>query len=223
MASPPAGNPALPPPGPPSSARVLDAGGAAAPETRVDAARGQRFELRFPGSGWLYLGDEQGNDGIRYETRRFQDSQAVFVLNPERDGEYLLRFQRQNPVDQSTETSMIRVVVGDKATASGAAAPAAPGRQTGTGSASTSVSGSQDVSSGTAQASGVAAPGAGTAAASPASSAGAGTGSAAGQTSPGASPLPSTTGSPAISSPTTAPGVTIPSAAVTTEIGRAHV
>ena len=44
-------------------------------------------------------------------------------MNPESPGEYLLRFQRQNPVDRSTEVSLVRVIVSDKVAA--ATAPAA--------------------------------------------------------------------------------------------------
>ncbi|GAB1457125.1 hypothetical protein MASR2M48_24330 [Spirochaetota bacterium] len=87
---------------------------------------GSCFDLRFPGTGWIYLGDDDGKEGLKYETRRFEDSQAVFAMNPESPGEYLLRFQRQNPVDRSTETSLVRVIVSDKVpTAASTAAPSA--------------------------------------------------------------------------------------------------
>ena len=110
-------------------------------ETRVETVRGERFELRFPGTGWVYLGDEAGQDGLRYETRRFEDTQAVFAMNPERSGEYLLRFQRQNPVDRSTEASLVRVVVTEKTLPaipsetkpSPSATPDAPGSRAPTG------------------------------------------------------------------------------------------
>lgn len=95
----------------------------------MEVLRGERFELRFPGTGWIYLGDEEGKEGLKFDTRRFEDAQAVFALNPEAIGEYLLRFQRQNPVDRSTEVSLVRVAVRDyvpAAPSSGAASkPAA--------------------------------------------------------------------------------------------------
>ena len=114
-------SPALPAT-PTSSARSVDA---AAPspvaETRLETARGARFELRFPGTGWIYLGDEEGREGIRYETRRYEDNAAVFAMNPETTGEYLLRFQRQNPVSRAIEVSLVRVQVMEAAALSGAA------------------------------------------------------------------------------------------------------
>jgi len=102
---------------PASSARV-EAASRPVAETKLETSRGERFELRFPGSGWIYLGDERGREGLRYETRRFEDNAAIFAMNPEQVGEYLLRFQRQNPVDRSTEVSLVRVTVADKPAAS---------------------------------------------------------------------------------------------------------
>jgi len=115
------------PPTPASSARsVVAAAEKPVAETRIETTKGERFELRFPGTGWIYLGDEDGKEGMRYETRRFEDTQAVFALDPESPGEYLLRFQRQNPVDRATETSLVRVVVHEKPIASDTPATAPP-------------------------------------------------------------------------------------------------
>ena len=114
------------PPTPASSARSVAAAERPVAETRIDTTRGEKFELRFPGTGWIYLGDEDGKEGLRYETRRFEDTQAVFALDPESPGEYLLRFQRQNPVDRATETSLVRVVVTEKTAASATQATASP-------------------------------------------------------------------------------------------------
>ncbi len=99
-------------PAPASSARVVDSG---TTERRIDQTRavgkGERFELRFPGSGWIYLGDEDGKEGVRYETRRFEGSEAIFALRPETGGEYVLRFQRQDPLDGSTDSRLVKVTV----------------------------------------------------------------------------------------------------------------
>jgi len=113
VAKPESSQPAVLPATPASSARVEVASRPVA-ETKLATSRGERFELRFPGSGWIYLGDELGREGLRYETRRFEDNAAIFAMNPEQVGEYLLRFQRQNPVDRSTEVSLVRVTVADK-------------------------------------------------------------------------------------------------------------
>ncbi len=103
--------PAALPPVPPSAARVEQPAAIQKAQIEVEAVRTQRFDLRFTGTGWTYLGDEQGSDGIRYETRRFEKNEAVFTLNPERVGEYLLQFRRQDPVEQKAESVFVKVVV----------------------------------------------------------------------------------------------------------------
>ncbi len=99
------------PASPPSAARVELPAAAPKAQIEVEAVRTQRFDLRFTGTGWTFLGDEQGSDGIRYETRRFEKNEAIFTLNPDRVGEYLLQFRRQDPVEQKTETLYVKVVV----------------------------------------------------------------------------------------------------------------
>ncbi len=99
------------PSAPTSSTRSVEAAPAPVAEIRVDAVRGERFELRFNGSGWTYLGDEESKDGIRYETRRFEGNEAIFALRPEKGDDYLLRFQRQDPVSGERQSSLVRVSV----------------------------------------------------------------------------------------------------------------
>jgi hypothetical protein len=95
-------------------------------EIRVDAVRGERFELRFNGSGWTYLGDEESKDGMRYETRRFEGNEAIFSLRPEKSDEFLLRFQRQDPVSGDSQASLVRVEVREPGTKSADLAGTAP-------------------------------------------------------------------------------------------------
>lgn len=101
-------------PGPPASTqRSVQPVGPAAPDRLVEATRNQRFEIRLLGSGWTYLGDEDGKDGLRFETRRFEGNEAVFTLRPERSDDYLLRFQRNDPVSGERETILAKVSVRD--------------------------------------------------------------------------------------------------------------
>lgn len=92
----------------------------------METWKGERFELRLPGSGWTYLGDEDGKDGVRYETRKFENGEAVFALFPERAGSYLLRFQRQDPVSLGTASALVALTVKEQdAASSGSASSAA--------------------------------------------------------------------------------------------------
>jgi hypothetical protein len=191
------------PSAPGSSARSVEAAAAPVAEIRVDAVRGERFELRFKGSGWTYLGDEESKDGMRYETRRFEGNEAVFSLRPEKSDDFLLRFQRQDPVSGDRQTSFVRVnvrepgtkgadLIGtDPAQASAGAAEAAP-----TGSAPMAAS-AQPVSP--------ALSGTTAAAATPAAPAGAAGAVAGSATSGGISPTASESGVPAASPLTVAP------------------
>jgi len=108
----------------PSSVAAVESASKAAPALHEEknAARGESLELRFPGSGWIYLGDEDGKDGMRYQSRRFENNEAVFAIKPEANGEFVLRFQRQNPLSGGSEARLIKINV---TSASPAAAPTA--------------------------------------------------------------------------------------------------
>lgn len=105
--------PAAIPSPPPSTQRSVQPAEPPKPDRLVEATRNQRFEIRLLGSGWTYLGDEDGKDGLRFETRRFEGNEAVFTLRPERNDDYLLRFQRNDPVSGERETILAKVSVRD--------------------------------------------------------------------------------------------------------------
>jgi hypothetical protein len=90
-------------------------------ERQPDIARsiavelGSRIEIPFDGTGWTYLGERDGMDGILYESRRYQDSGLVFVLNTLRQGDFVLRFQRQDLLRGTTNEELVAVKVGPKA------------------------------------------------------------------------------------------------------------
>lgn len=98
---------------PPSTQRSVQPVEPPKPDRQIEATRNQRFEIRLLGSGWTYLGDEDGKDGLRFETRRFEGNEAVFTLRPERSDDYLLRFQRNDPVSGERETILAKVSVRD--------------------------------------------------------------------------------------------------------------
>lgn len=117
--------PAAIPSPPASTQRSVQAVEPLKPTRFVEATRNQRFEIRLLGSGWTYLGDEDGKDDLRFETRRFEGNEAVFTLRPERSDDYVLRFQRNDPVSGERETILAKVSVRDLVQAS-SQAPAAP-------------------------------------------------------------------------------------------------
>ncbi|HAE20867.1 MAG TPA: hypothetical protein DCG47_00875 [Spirochaetaceae bacterium] len=178
------------PSAPTSSTRSVDAAVAPVAEIRVDAVRGERFELRFNGSGWTYLGDEDSKDGIRYETRRFEGNEAIFALRPEKSDDYLLRFQRQDPVSGDRQTSLVRVSVREPGTRSADNAGAASAQaqtQAPLQAAAPAVPVTPATTADMASSAASAATSAGSAAAAPASSAGS-AGAAAGSGAAGSPP-----------------------------------
>jgi hypothetical protein len=93
----------------------------------VSAPEGSRFDLNFEGTGWTYLGDKDGKDGVLYGSRRFEGASVIFTLNAAKAGEYVLRFQRQDALRGISYEDRIGVTVAprDKAATSQAAATAA--------------------------------------------------------------------------------------------------
>ena len=77
-----------------------------------------RFDIAIPGSGWTYLGEVNNNDGIKNESRRFKGSDAIFTFYPEKNGEYNLRFKRNDPVQNLVDDRIIKVIVKDNLLAS---------------------------------------------------------------------------------------------------------
>lgn len=89
---------------------------------RVVVELGSRIEIPLDGTGWTYLGEKDGKDGVLYESRRYEGSGLVFVLNPTKTGEYTLRFQRQDALRGKTNDELVGVTVTPRA-AKAASAP----------------------------------------------------------------------------------------------------
>jgi hypothetical protein len=94
------------------------------------AVEGSRFEVPFDGTGWTYLGEQTNKEGIAYDSRRFEGTSLVFVLNPIKAGDYILRFQRQDSLRGLSYEELVGVTVAPKPaagavpTTSSAAVPA---------------------------------------------------------------------------------------------------
>jgi hypothetical protein len=73
-----------------------------------------RVEIPFDGTGWTYLGEKEGREGVAYETRRFEDEGIVFVLLASKPGDYALRFQRQDALRGIAYDELIALAVAPK-------------------------------------------------------------------------------------------------------------
>lgn len=91
---------------------------------------GARIEIPFEGTGWTYLGERDGKEGILYESRRYEAPGLVFVLNPVRQGDFILRFQKQDLMRGTTNEELVAVKVGPKAPAPASGTAAGHGGDT---------------------------------------------------------------------------------------------
>jgi len=116
---------------PPSQVSLVDPASDRQPDIaqRVAVELGTRVEIPLEGTGWTYLGEKDGKDGVLYESRRYEGSGLVFVLNPTKTGEYTLRFQRQDALRGKTNDELVGLTVSPKAARQGAAAQPATAQQ----------------------------------------------------------------------------------------------
>lgn len=52
----------------------------------------QRLELTYPGHGWVYVGEQTSQPGLKYEQRKLQDNNSIFMFTAEKKGDYVLHF-----------------------------------------------------------------------------------------------------------------------------------
>lgn len=52
----------------------------------------QRLELTYPGHGWVYVGEQTSQQGLKYEQRKLQDENSIFMFTAEKKGDYVLHF-----------------------------------------------------------------------------------------------------------------------------------
>ena len=84
----------------------------------VSAVEGTRFEVPFDSTGWTYLGEKNMKEGIAYDSRRFAGNSLIFVFNPTKTGDFVLRFQRQDSLRGISYEDLIGVTVTPKPAAS---------------------------------------------------------------------------------------------------------
>lgn len=52
----------------------------------------QRVEITYPGHGWVYVGEQTSQPGLKYEQRKLQDDNSIFMFTAEKRGDYVLHF-----------------------------------------------------------------------------------------------------------------------------------
>lgn len=72
----------------------------------------QRVEIAYPGQGWVYIGEQSSQPGIRYEQRKLSDNATVFTFTGEKKGSYILYFSYFDVFTDDFITDSIAVTVG---------------------------------------------------------------------------------------------------------------
>lgn len=77
----------------------------------VEAAVGQRIEIPFSGSGWVYLGEINGQKGVAYSSHRLETEGQSFTFIAEKTGGYALKFYKQDFIRDYTLNDYVQVIV----------------------------------------------------------------------------------------------------------------
>ncbi|MDR2344117.1 MAG: hypothetical protein LBD86_06275 [Spirochaetaceae bacterium] len=102
----------------------------------IEAKTREIFEIPFAETGWVYTGENNSKNGISYDSRRMYGDSQVFVFRAEKEGDYTLKFYRQDFLRDYVTNEYVRVIVKDEtlrsavaplsATVGGAEMPARP-------------------------------------------------------------------------------------------------
>jgi hypothetical protein len=74
----------------------------------------QTFEVPFAETGWVYTGEENSKNGIAYDSRRVHGDSQVFVFRAEKEGDYTLKFYKQDFLRDHVTNEYVRVIVEDE-------------------------------------------------------------------------------------------------------------
>jgi hypothetical protein len=89
------------------------------PIQTIQVVLGENVEVVLSGSGWVYLGEADGQRGISYQRRRISDEGQVFVLRAEAIGFYQLQFKKQDLLRGVDTDEIVEVTVVEKGSPGG--------------------------------------------------------------------------------------------------------
>ena len=89
---------------------------------------GQMLEIPFRGTGWIYLGELGNRRGISYDSRRLDVERGTtvgqsFVFRADVPGAYILKFYKQDFLQDYIINDYVQVIVGERGAVSGVISP----------------------------------------------------------------------------------------------------
>lgn len=90
----------------------------------------QRLELTYPGHGWVYVGEQTSQPGLKYEQRKLQDENSIFMFTAEKKGDYILHFSYFDVFTNEFVTDAVAVSVSAARSTAAKAMVKAPDYQT---------------------------------------------------------------------------------------------
>ena len=97
----------------------------------------QRLELTYPGHGWVYVGEQTSQPGLKYEQRKLQDENSIFMFTAEKKGDYILHFSYFDVFTNEFVTDAVAVSVSAARSTAAKAMVKAPDYQSGADSDAT--------------------------------------------------------------------------------------
>ena len=77
----------------------------------------QFVDVTYPGSGWIYLGEEDGGDRFIFQGRKLGNGETTFSLRSKKPGTSLLHFYKNDILTGNYIDDWIEITVGEKSAA----------------------------------------------------------------------------------------------------------
>ena len=86
------------------------------PSRDMKMQKNQFLEVSYPGSGWIYLGDDTGRESFSYMGRKIGSTETVFTLRSKLEGEALLHFYKNDALTGTVIDDYLKIIVQGKST-----------------------------------------------------------------------------------------------------------
>lgn len=84
------------------------------PTRTMDIKKNQILQVSFPGTGWLFLGDEYNSDTLTFDKRDIYETQTDFQLKSVQSGTALLHFFKQDMLTNEAINDYLLVTVNNR-------------------------------------------------------------------------------------------------------------